>query len=106
MSRPYKFVTDCVSVHPADVDSLDQMIDQSRSITLATFARYVDIRPIEHRLGYSRTKAYGLHLKNDYAVAFYRSEFKGIRVYYMVHSSIEYIYAEKPVPGYQHAENN
>jgi len=106
MNRPYNFVTDCVSVHPKDVDALDKMIDQSRPITLATFARYVDIRPIERRFGYSRTKAYGLHLKNDYAVAFYRSEFKGVRVYYIVHSSIEYIYAAETIPGYSHATNS
>jgi len=83
----YQFITDCVSSCAKDIHD---MTDNAREITYETFRRYVDTRELEEMLGY---KGSGLKIKNDWAVSFYRSKYRGKTCVYILWSSIEYIYS-------------
>lgn len=72
---------------------LEYIIDHSREIKYETFKRNVE--PIEFQLlikqlGYEK---YGLKIKDDWHVRYYSSKnLKGEKVYYIDHSSIEYVF--------------
>jgi len=74
------------------MDAFDAMRAKMSDIEFATFARRVEWQPIAVEMGYGRKN--GLLLKNDWSVRFYKSTYKGIPVYIMVHSAIEYVFAK------------
>lgn len=87
MSGVFEFRIDCVS---ARCDDITTMVDSARDITFATFARRCNWRPIAQLLGYGRDVR--LYLRNDYAVSFHRSTYRGARCYYLRWSAIEYVF--------------
>jgi hypothetical protein len=89
-----QFITDCVGVPYQDLDHLHQTIDSSTDITYRTFRKQVGgdlVDWIAQSLGYDPTGR-NLHIKQDWAVRFYRSTGKGKRCYFLVWSGIEYIF--------------
>jgi hypothetical protein len=77
----------------ATSDQLHDMYDKEREVTLRTFAKHVDIRPIAEAMGYEYgPRVKGLRLANDWAVRFYKSKFCGQPCYYMDHSAIDHIF--------------
>lgn len=77
----------------ATSEQLHEMYDREREITLRTFARHVDIRPIAEDMGYQYgPRVKGLRLSKDWAVRFYKSTFCGQPCYYMDHSAIDHVF--------------
>lgn len=89
MKPKLQFVTSCVN---STGEAIHAMIDAARDVTFQTFCRHVSINQLAHDFGYSVGAERGLHLKDDFAVSFHRSVYKGQRCYYMRHSAIEYIF--------------
>jgi len=84
-----QFVTDCVH---STANLISEMVDTAKEITYRTFSKYVDINEVSLNFGYALPFQRGLHLKNDYAVRFFKSKYKSKLCYFMQHSCIEYIY--------------
>ena len=92
----YRFVTDCVSLSAKDAQALNEMCDNGRAISYATFRRNVDEEELrrlfpQYNWGHQRG---GLRLSKDWHVGYYLSRFKGRPCAYLVHSAIEYIFQE------------
>lgn len=95
--QKYHLAFRCLDLNPRDLDAMDafnEMRDKMKEIKFETFARNVDWRPIAAQMGYGPDT--GLSLRNDYHVRFYKSKHKGVPVYIMVHSGIEYVFAKGP----------
>lgn len=76
----------------ATSDELHEMYDVEREISYRTFAKHVDIVPLEVGMKYAVGREKGLRLSQDWAVRFYRSKFRGQPCYYMDHSAIDHIF--------------
>jgi len=90
---PLVFWETCISFPRHAVDDLTETIENGRQITRRTFERNVDrdqLRGYEHSLFYSR---FGLQMKNDPLVTYWKGTFRGVRVYWFNHSAIEFIFA-------------
>jgi len=73
------------------------MVDAAHGITLATFRRHVlDFDDFVRGMGYAVGRERGLHIADDWAVAFYRSTYRGRPCVFMDHSAIEYIWHDTP----------
>lgn len=85
----------CVDLptHGEKLDSFNEMIDRSRDISFATFAKHVDWKPVAKQMGYATEPGeQGLRLDKDYAVRFCKSKLDDEGVYFMVHSAIEFVF--------------
>lgn len=100
MGKDYSYETCCVH---STARLIQDMVDQAIEITWATFRKYVDweeVREVFPDYSYRREKispiddkpTVPMHIKDDYAVSFHRSKYKGKRCYYIRHSGIEYIF--------------
>ena len=78
----------------ATLAELETLYDNDREITFSTFARNVNVESISLQLGYATGRQPGLKLKDDYAVRFYRSVFRGKICYHMDWSAIDHIFQE------------
>lgn len=85
------YQTNCVS---SDGYDISDMVDDAIPVTLNTIRKYCsDLREWEQGMGYSTgNQRDGLKLKDDWAVSYYRSKFRGQRCYYIEHSHIEYVW--------------
>jgi hypothetical protein len=81
----YTFETTCVN---STADLILDMVDQAREVTWWTFTRHVPRH--ELRAFFPGPPA----LEKDWHVRFYSSRFAGRRCYFLVHSAIEYVWAE------------
>ena len=87
-NKPFKYSFNCVEVTQKEVHHLQKAIDDAREITWTTFSKICDYVDIEREvIGES-----GIKLKDDWAVSFYSSMYKGKKCYYFRHSSIEYVF--------------
>lgn len=86
------FLRDCTTFTTGTVCHLENMIDTANEITWRTFIKHVDIEEIRALFPTYDWKGAGLHIKDDYAVSFYKSTFRNKPCCYLVHSSIEYIF--------------
>lgn len=86
-----EYQTNCVNAVGFDIQ---EMVDKSEEITLTTFRKYAGgLEELEKSMGYDTGhERGGLRLSNDWAVSFYRSQYKGRPCVFMVHSAIEYIW--------------
>ena len=96
MGLPY--YNNCVGWDPSDVDApggLIEMQEDALEITRATFLRHVDraaVARLEAELGYATRRRDGLVMEDDYHVTYHRGRLHGARVYYFVHSAIEFVF--------------
>lgn len=91
----YTYETCCVNMSRDDVPDLDAMIEAGRSISYDTFTRHVSTRELAQCFPfYNWDRQGGLHMRNDWAIRYYRSTFRGQTCYYLVHSAIEYIFTK------------
>lgn len=83
-------------VTPNSVSELEFILQNGKKISYNTFIKAVnknEFNIICKYLGYSNDSKEGLHIKDDWAVSFYKSKLpSGQPVYYFVHSAIEYIF--------------
>jgi hypothetical protein len=98
--RKYVYETCCVNLSRSDVDDLQDMTDHGRKVSYKTFRKNCpDIEQWAEDHAYERSARRGLTLQNDYHVAFFKSRFRGRPCYYLVHSSIEYIFCMEEANG-------
>jgi len=91
--KRYRFETTCVS---STAEKIDAMTEQARPVTLATLRRHCQGLPEwERAMSYATGSQRGLHLKDDWAVHFYRSRYDGAHCYYIEHSLIEHIWTRR-----------
>jgi hypothetical protein len=84
------YTTCCVN---ADGEDIAAMVDCAINVTYATIRKHcAGLAEWERNMGYERL---GLKLKDDWAVRFHRSRYRGRRCYYIRHSAIEYIWTEQ-----------
>ena len=86
------YLTNCVN---SDCESITNMTDTSREITLRTFLRHVSRQEVSALLGYDRY----LPISRDWCVRFHKGTYQGMPCYYVVHSAIEYIFTNQGVPN-------
>lgn len=97
VKKKKQFFTSCVN---STADAINEMTEKAREISYETFMSHVDrdeVKNIFPNYDWSvgPKRKYGLYpfrLKNDYAVSFHRSKYKGMPCVYIRHSSIEYIF--------------
>lgn len=85
------FYSNCVAWQIDKVDILNQIIDNSKNITRATFLKHInrsDLKKIESNLGYNKN----LRMSKDYHVRYHSSKLNGEMVYYFTHSAIEWVF--------------
>jgi hypothetical protein len=89
----YRFYSSCVE-YP-NLEDLNTIIENERTITLNTFKKHVDreqFNGLKAGLGYTRD----FKLEDDWHVSYHKSKDKRKNtVYYMQHSAIEYIFKEE-----------
>ena len=96
----YHYETCCVH---STAKLITEMVDRAREVTWRTFRKHVPLDEIKQAFpSYSyRRERYNpdtgeltapMHIKDDYAVSFWKSRYDGQPCYYLVHSSIEYIW--------------
>lgn len=87
-----RYQTSCVS---AKAEDIDKMLEKARQISYKTFLRYVDIDELQDlfpvyawRNGISNL----LRLKDDYAVFYYKSIYRGEKCVFVEHSRVDYVF--------------
>ena len=92
MKKDYYYRTNCVA---SDARSIDNMVDNASDVTYETLIGHCDgVAEWAKQMGYDRNSKQGLTLKNDWAVSFHKSMYRGRPCYYICHSSIEYIWVK------------
>lgn len=100
ITNKLQYITNCVC---ADGDDINEMKDKAIDITWDTFIKHVAWQSIQKVFSYysyrgehlnpqTGEQTCGFHIKDDYAVSFHRSKYKGKLCYYIRHSGIEYIW--------------
>ena len=86
----YNYCASCIS---ASANDIDDMVDNATQISYNTFIKYVSIEDLKSMFTvYAWGNKKGLKLKDDYAVSYYKSKYKGQPCLYIRHSSIEYVF--------------
>ena len=85
----YQYITNCTE---STADLINNMVDRALEITYDTFIKHVNWKDASRLLNYGTHYKSGLLLKNDYAVSFHRSLYKGVPCYYIRWSAIEWIF--------------
>jgi hypothetical protein len=86
--------------------AIADMVERARKITWRTFSKHVhwtSVRRLfklysyrgEHRSPLTGELTVPFHIKDDWAVGFYKSVYRGRACYFINHSSIEYIFTRK-----------
>lgn len=91
-TKPYRYRTNCVNAKALDIH---KMTGQAKDITYETFVKHCHgLQEWCQQNGYSINpgKSGNLTLKQDWAVTYYKSKYRGVKCYYMKHSAIEYIW--------------
>ena len=94
----YRFYHTCVDWPRYDVEALMKMVDDSITITRATFLKHVDRADLcleEQVCGYAHHPSRGLTMAADQTVSYHRSKLHGKRVYYFAWSAMEFVFREE-----------
>lgn len=86
-----KYSYNCVGA--PDIKELSYIVENGRKIKRETFLKHVDqddIKDLERALGYGS----GIKMKDDWHVSYYSCSYKGSRIYYFVHSAIEFVFTK------------
>ncbi|KKL89527.1 hypothetical protein LCGC14_1913750 [marine sediment metagenome] len=94
-----RFITSCVN---STAELINEMIDGAIEVEWATFRKRVGIEEIRRVFPYYSYRGethnkdgeltFPMHIKDDWGVTFWRSNYNGERCYYLEHSAIEYIF--------------
>ena len=90
----FQYETNCILLDQRDVLDLHSMIDGAQEVTLETLRRHCNIAGLLEDLGYAVGAERGLHIKHDWHVGYFKSQFRGRPCYYVYHSAIEHIFLE------------
>jgi len=100
MNDKYYYLTNCTEMRSYKIINI---INNSTEITRATFVKHTErvcrLR-LEEFLGYV-TKGKGMRVSDDCYITYHKSKWKGVTIYYLRHSCIEYIFVkgEKDLNG-------
>lgn len=86
------YLTNCTE---SDAHSIHQLLDDAVEITYKTFCKYVsqvELQSVFSQYSFGNQRR-GLHLKNDLAVRYYKSTYRGKKCVFIDHSAIDYIFA-------------
>lgn len=88
------FCTSCVN---STAPAINDMVDEEKTISWRTFLKYVNkesVYTLLDEFGYKtpNNPSGFMHIKDDYAVSFHKSKYRGKPCVYIDHSSIEYIF--------------
>jgi len=73
-------------------EEISKMSERARQVTYSTFRkRCMGLAEIERALGYDKH----LSMKDDWAVSFHKSKYRGARVFYFDHSRIEHVFVHR-----------
>ena len=88
----YEYLTCCVE---STAEAINEMVDAAIDVTYQTMLKHCP-GLIEWAVGqgYERNRRTGLTLKQDWAVSFHRSKYRGQRCCYVCWSAIEFIFVE------------
>ena len=88
--KRYSFETTCVN---STAEKIHAMTERARPVTLATLRRHCQgLHDWERSMSYATGSQKGLHIKDDWAVRFYKSVYAGKPCYYIDHSRIEHVW--------------
>lgn len=91
----YSLVARCTdSQSDEHIEALEALHAEGTEVSAETFFRHVSLKDVSRMLGYAYGCEHGLHLKNDYAVRYYRSRWQGAPCYHMDWSAIDHIFAD------------
>lgn len=94
MAQPklYHYETNCTQCESDDVHA---MLDMAVEVSYATVQQHcAGLDDWAQQMGYHHNGRFGLTLKADWHVGFYRSVFLGRRCYIVRHSAIEHIWVK------------
>lgn len=90
--KAYQYETCCVNSTAAKIHA---MTDAARTVTLATLARHcAGLQDWAREMTYAVGAERGLHLKDDWAVSYHKSQYCGKPCFYIAHSCIEHIWTK------------
>ncbi len=87
--RKYQYLTNCTA---STAELIEDMVEEAIEITWRTFRDRVYLAELKDLFPVYDWTGPGLHIKDDYAVSFYRSMYAGVRCYFVDYSRIEYIF--------------
>lgn len=94
--KRYKYMTSCVDLSSGEVDALGEMIQTASDVSYRTLLRHCEgLMEWASGKGYEKHPRLGLTLKNDWAVSYHKSTFKGRPCYYIAWSAIEFIWVRE-----------
>lgn len=99
----FYYETNCIN---STARKIMDMVDRARQITWKTFSQHVhwkEVRRVFPSYSYQGEEynpdteelTMPMHIKDDWAVGFYKSVYAGRPCYYISHSAIEYIFTEE-----------
>ena len=86
------YYTSCVN---AKADDIYDMLDHAKEITYRTLLKHVgakELQTVFSDYDWGPKKQWGLRLKDDWAVSFRKSVYRGRACVFVCHSAIEYIF--------------
>jgi len=94
----YKYYSDCVTWQRSKIWELENLIDNAVEIQRQTIMLQVGsplIKQLEKQLGYAKHHTQGLTMAKDWAVSYFKTEYRGKPAYFVRHSAIEYIFIQR-----------
>lgn len=88
--RGYKFYSNCISWNTADLESLEDMIDNGEEIEYNELTEYVNEDVLDDV--FTMYRDCPLSLEKDCNVRYFKSNVNGEHCVYVVHSAIEYVF--------------
>jgi len=95
MNKKYYYYGNCVSLSG---HRIIEMVDNAKPVTLKTIRKHCDgVDDWAVSAGYAVGNNKGLHMKDDYAISYYKSKYCGTPCYYIYWSSIEHVWLDVPI---------
>jgi hypothetical protein len=89
----YQYLECCIDSTAQHIHAMQDMAKEITFKTLQSHCNKHDMLKFQKNLGYDTgAERGGLRMKNDWAVSYYKSIYKGMPCYYINHSRIEYIF--------------
>jgi hypothetical protein len=88
----FTYETCCVN---STYEHIHAMVEREKDVSYKTIRKHCsELREWAEGMGYEWIGNKGLKLKDDYAVSFHKSVYRGRRCYFIRHSAIEHIWTE------------
>lgn len=93
--KRYRYATSCIN---STAEAIHALVDAARDVCFATIRRHcIGLDDWARDMGYAVGSQHGLHLKDDWAVSYHKSSYRGVPCYYVRHSAIEHIWTAESI---------